>query len=82
VQSCGIGTLLIDAAQPRIRARGLRRAELAVEMNNPRVRALYERLGYVAYGSRPEEWDERSDDGSFSRYQTVCAVMRKELGRC
>jgi ribosomal protein S18 acetylase RimI-like enzyme len=82
VQSCGIGSLLIDAAEQRIRARGLRRAELAVEVNNPRARALYERLGYVAYGSRPEQWDERADDGSVSRYHTVCTLMRKELGWC
>ena len=31
LQSCGIGTLLIGAAEQRIRARGLHRAELAVE---------------------------------------------------
>jgi ribosomal protein S18 acetylase RimI-like enzyme len=80
VQSCGIGTLLIGAAEQRIRARGLHRAELAVEQNNPRGRALYERLGYVAYGSRPEEWDEHADDGSVSRYRTVCTLMRRELG--
>ncbi len=33
---------------------GLGQAELAVEENNLRARALYERLGYVAYGSALE----------------------------
>jgi ribosomal protein S18 acetylase RimI-like enzyme len=80
LHSCGIGTLLIGAAEQRIRARGLHRAELAVEQNNPRARALYERLGYVAYASRPEEWDEQADDGSVTRYRTMCTLMRKELG--
>ena len=80
VQSCGIGTLLIGAAEQRIRARGLHRAELAAEHDNPRARALYERLGYVGYDSRPEEWDEQAGDGSVSRYRTVCTLMRKELG--
>jgi ribosomal protein S18 acetylase RimI-like enzyme len=80
VQSCGIGTLLIRAAEQRIRARGLHRAELAVEQNNPRARALYERAGYVAYDSGPQEWDEQADDGSVRRYRTVCTLMRKELG--
>jgi ribosomal protein S18 acetylase RimI-like enzyme len=80
VQSCGIGTLLIGAAEQRIRARGCHRAELAVELNNPRARALYERLGYVAYGSRPQEWDEQADDGSVGRYRTVCTLMGKEVG--
>jgi ribosomal protein S18 acetylase RimI-like enzyme len=80
VQSCGVGTLLIGAAEQRIRARGLHRAELGVELTNPRARALYDRLGYIAYGSRPEEWGEQADDGSVRRYRTVCTLMRKELG--
>lgn len=48
LQSCGIGTILIRAAEHRIRARGLHRAELGVEDSNPRARALYGRLGYAA----------------------------------
>jgi ribosomal protein S18 acetylase RimI-like enzyme len=79
LQSCGIGTLLIRAAEQRIRARGLRRAELKVEECNPQARALYERLGYVAYGREPASWTTEAGDGSLSRYETVCALMRKEL---
>jgi ribosomal protein S18 acetylase RimI-like enzyme len=79
LQSCGIGTILIEAAEQRIRARGLRRAELAVEESNPRARALYQRLGYVAYGRAPDSWDEQAEDGSVVRYETVCTLMRKEL---
>jgi len=79
LQSCGIGTLLIEAAEQRIRARGLHRAELGVEECNPRARALYERLGYAAYGRKPEAWDEQAEDGSVRRYETMCTLMRKEL---
>jgi ribosomal protein S18 acetylase RimI-like enzyme len=79
LQSCGIGTLLIEAAEQRIRARGLHRAELAVEEGNPRARALYERLGYAAYGRQPEAWNEQAEDGSVRRYETVCTLMRKPL---
>ena len=79
LQSCGIGTLLIQAAEQRILARGLHGAELGVEESNPRARALYERLGYVAYGRAPESWDEVAPDGSIFRYETVCTLMRKEL---
>lgn len=79
LHSCGIGTLLIQAAEQRIRARGLHRAELKVEESNPRARALYERLGYAAYASEPASWDTQSPDGSPGRYQTVCTLMRKEL---
>ena len=79
LQSCGIGTVLIEAAEQRIRARGRHRAELAVEECNPRARALYERLGYVAYDRRPDAWDEEAEDGSVRRYETVCTLMRKDL---
>jgi ribosomal protein S18 acetylase RimI-like enzyme len=79
LRSCGIGTILIRAAEQRIRARGLHRAELGVEEINPRARALYERLGYLAYGRKPEAWDEEAADGSVTRYETVCTLMGKEL---
>jgi ribosomal protein S18 acetylase RimI-like enzyme len=79
LQSCGIGTALIQEAEQRIRGRNLDRAELRVEEWNARARTLYERLGYVAYGSRPEAWDEQAEDGSVFRYETVLIMMRKEL---
>ena len=79
LQSCGIGTLLIQAAEQRIRARGLHQAELKVEESNPRARALYERLGYLACGREPSSWDTEAADGSLTRYETVCTLMRKEL---
>jgi ribosomal protein S18 acetylase RimI-like enzyme len=79
VQSCGIGTLLMTAAQERIRDRGCTLAVLGVELDNPRARALYERLGYVAYGEETAEWDDDQPDGSVTRYQTVCTLMRKPL---
>jgi ribosomal protein S18 acetylase RimI-like enzyme len=67
------------AAEQRIRARGLRYAELGVEHSNPRARALYERLGYAAYGDEPDEWDAEGPDGTLIRYRTVCTLMRKQL---
>ena len=79
LQSCGIGTVLIQAAEQRIRARGLHRAELGVEDVNPRARALYERLCYAAYGSEPDSWDQQAVDGTISRYETTLTLMRKEL---
>ncbi|ONI67550.1 GNAT family N-acetyltransferase [Kribbella sp. ALI-6-A] len=79
LQSCGIGTVLVGAAEQRILDRGLDRAELSVELSNPRARALYERLGYVAYDEKLESWDEQADDGSVRRYETICAQLRKQL---
>ncbi|MGW1376691.1 GNAT family N-acetyltransferase [Streptomyces sp. NPDC002446] len=79
LQSHGIGTFLVEAAELRIRNRGLRQAELAVEEDNPRARALYERLGYVAYDRRPDSWEEQAPDGSLRLRETMCTLMRKEL---
>jgi ribosomal protein S18 acetylase RimI-like enzyme len=79
LRSCGIGTLLIQAAEQRIRVRGLRWAELKVEECNPRACALYERLGYLACGRGPASWDTEGEDGSLTRYETVCTLMRKQL---
>ncbi|MEV8377711.1 GNAT family N-acetyltransferase [Kribbella sp. NPDC056861] len=79
LQSCGIGTVLIKAAEQRIRDRGLDRAEIGVELSNPRAQALYERLGYVAYDERLESWDQQNPDGSITPYETLCAQLRKTL---
>jgi ribosomal protein S18 acetylase RimI-like enzyme len=79
LQSRGLGTLLIRVAERRIKDRGLRRAELAVEENNPRARALYEHLGYVAYGHKPDAWDEEGPDGLIRRHEAMCVLMRRDL---
>jgi ribosomal protein S18 acetylase RimI-like enzyme len=79
LRSCGIGTILIHALEQRIRARGLRWAELGVDENDSRPRALYERLGYVAHGREPAGWDEEAPDGTITRYETMIVLLRKEL---
>ncbi|MGW4806739.1 GNAT family N-acetyltransferase [Kitasatospora sp. NPDC004272] len=79
LRSCGIGTLLIRAAEQRITARGLAVAELGVEESNPRARALYERLGYRAFGRALDGWDVEDADGTLRRHETVCTLMRRRL---
>jgi ribosomal protein S18 acetylase RimI-like enzyme len=79
LQSCGIGTILMRALEERIAARGLSRAELSVEFDNPRARALYERLGYQVFGQRAESWEAEAPNGEIVRYETVCDTMFKEL---
>jgi ribosomal protein S18 acetylase RimI-like enzyme len=79
LQSCGIGTVLFGEAERRMKVRGLARAELSVEHDNARARALYERLGYVAYGDAPDEWDAEGPTGEIVRYHTTCTLMRKLL---
>lgn len=79
LRSCGLGTLIVEYAEARIVARGLDRAELRVEIDNRRARALYQRLGYEAYGEAPDGWDEPGPDGTVVRYETTCTLMRKQL---
>lgn len=79
LRSCGIGTILVGALEQRIHARGLRRAELGVDEPNVRARALYERLGYVAYGRDSSTWDRVADDGSSVTVTMTYTLMRKEL---
>ncbi|MDX6240061.1 MAG: hypothetical protein QOG10_4881 [Kribbellaceae bacterium] len=79
MRSYGIGTILMTALEQRIRARGLRWAELGVDDNDSRPRALYERLGYVVSGSEIGSWDQDAVDGSVTRYETPITLMRKEL---
>ncbi|WP_042365246.1 GNAT family N-acetyltransferase [Streptacidiphilus neutrinimicus] len=79
LQSCGIGTLLIRSAERRIVGKGLSRAELGVEESNPRARALYERLGYRAFGRELDSWDVETADGTLQRYETMCTLMRRDL---
>ncbi|MDF6022936.1 GNAT family N-acetyltransferase [Streptomyces sp. JH34] len=78
-QGHGLGTLPTGAAEQRVRDRGLRRAELSVEEDNPRARALYERLGYVAYGRAPDAWDAEGPDGAVHRHETMCVLMRRDV---
>jgi ribosomal protein S18 acetylase RimI-like enzyme len=79
LRSLGIGTHLISAAESRIRKRGASVAQLDVELDNPRARALYERLGYREAGRRSASWDVQEADGSISRYETEVAMLRKDL---
>lgn len=79
LRSCGIGTILITALEDRIRARGLRWAQLGVDDNASRPRALYERLGYVVCGSELGSWDQEAPDGAITRYETTITLLRKEL---
>jgi ribosomal protein S18 acetylase RimI-like enzyme len=75
-QSLGVGTILINALEDKIRARGLSNATLGVEHDNPRAAALYRRLGYRENGTTLDGWQI----GEARRYATVCFTMIKSLG--
>ena len=75
----GLGSRLIGAMEGRIRARGMRWAVIGVEDENPRARALYERLGYREFRRSPEAWEVTADDGTVTLHETEVAELRKQL---
>jgi ribosomal protein S18 acetylase RimI-like enzyme len=80
LRGAGIGTHLIAVAEARMRARGVRTAELAVEDDNPRARALYMRLGYREEVDRESaSWYVDDAHGHPVLYETELAVLRKTL---
>lgn len=79
VQSQGIGSLLIDAAEQRARARGLASAVVGVEDDNPRAQRLYERLGYAVIGTEPDEWEEMATGGTITTHRAMCTILSKPL---
>ncbi|CAF1555820.1 unnamed protein product, partial [Didymodactylos carnosus] len=78
-ESRGIGTALIQALEKRTVDRGCTAAELSVEIENARARALYERLEYSIIGTTTESWREEADDGTITVYTCECLRMRKTL---
>ena len=79
LQSLGIGSYLVSAAERRIHKRGRDVAELSVEDNNPQARALYERLGYQAVRRESPSWTVEGADGRETLYETETTVLRKRL---
>jgi ribosomal protein S18 acetylase RimI-like enzyme len=79
LQGLGIATMLIEAAEQRVRARGLALAALGVEDDNPRARRLYERLGYRASGRQAASWEYEDEDGVLRLYETTVTILQKRL---
>ncbi|MFE3460728.1 GNAT family N-acetyltransferase [Nocardiopsis aegyptia] len=79
LRRCGLGTLLVGALEDRVRRRGRSRAELRYEVHESGNRAFYEGLGYTAYGTVPDGWDQRLASGEIERYETTCVQMRRDL---
>jgi GNAT superfamily N-acetyltransferase len=77
----GIGTALIQAAEATARQSGHDRLILAVGVDNPNARRLYERLGYVDWdhGTVVGTWVERDHDGSPVTLSETCHVLVKRL---
>ena len=74
----GYGTLLIQAMEARIRARGLS-AMLGVEPDNPGALRLYRRLGYTECGTENASWETTDAAGRRFIYRTTLTLLRQTL---
>ena len=77
LQSLGLGTAVIRDLEERVARRGLRAVRLLVEHDNPRAKALYERLGYVESGTAIDAWPVAGG----RTYVTSCALLQREPDR-
>jgi ribosomal protein S18 acetylase RimI-like enzyme len=74
----GYGTLLIQAMEERIRARGVD-AMLGIESNNPGALRLYKRLGYTECGTEDASWETTDAGGRRFMKRTSLTLLRKQL---
>lgn len=74
-QSLSLGAALVRELEARTLSRGLGRAALTVEHDNPRAAALYRRLGYRGQDTLVETW--ATDRGV--TWVTSCLRMVHEL---
>jgi ribosomal protein S18 acetylase RimI-like enzyme len=75
LQSLGLGSIVIEALERRIRERGRALARIDVEHDNPRAAALYRRLGYREVETVLDGWPVAGG----RTYVTICTVMTKPL---
>jgi ribosomal protein S18 acetylase RimI-like enzyme len=74
-QSLGAGAQLITALEQKITDHARPLARLLVEHDNPRARALYERLGYSEAGATLDSWPVAGG----RTYVTACTIMERRL---
>ena len=82
-RSKGIGRQLINKAEAMVKDKGFRQVALAVEIDNPRAKALYEQLGYKDWGHGEyfDKWIEKSNDGREVEHEDPCYYLVKNLER-
>jgi GNAT superfamily N-acetyltransferase len=81
LQRRGIGTALLRAAEDTARQLGHEQITLAVGVDNPDARRLYQRLGYVdwGHGTIVATWQERDRDGPPVTVSETCDALVKRL---
>jgi GNAT superfamily N-acetyltransferase len=81
-QGQGIGTAIVAAAEEIARRWGRKHIGLAVGLDNPNARRLYERLGYRQWvaGQVLDEWTEKDADSNvIVTHRDPCDYLLKPL---
>lgn len=81
LRSQGIGRRVLEHAAALTRERGMARLGLSVGLDNPRARALYERVGFTQadVGTVVVRWQGPTPDGGKRWYEQQCIYLVKEL---
>ncbi|HEX8833064.1 MAG TPA: GNAT family N-acetyltransferase [Abditibacteriaceae bacterium] len=76
----GIGSHLLNACEDMVRERGFSHVSLAVALENPRARSLYERVGYQAVGEPYDDiWHYVNQRGEVVHLSEVVIDLVKDL---
>jgi len=78
-RNLGIGTQLVREAESLLRARDIRRVQIAVAKENQGARRLYERLGYTIIGEDPGEWSFVDDGGNIQHVHEPSFLLERAL---
>lgn len=79
LQSLGVGTRLIGAAETLITSLGKSLAVLGVETKNTQAIQLYDRLGYQPQHLETHYWEVTGSDGELYPYEARVRIMHKAL---
>ncbi len=79
LQSCGIGTKLIVAAESTMVSLGKSISVLGVETENVRAMELYIRLGYEPQHLEMHHWEVTGADGELHPYEAEVQIMCKTI---
>ncbi|MBN2086108.1 MAG: GNAT family N-acetyltransferase [Anaerolineales bacterium] len=75
----GLGTRILAAAENELHRRGMDTASIGVEKDNPRARALYERLGYRVIAEDPGRWSYVDHEGNIREVLEPAWLMEKRI---
>jgi len=80
-RSRGVGSQLLTAAEALATERGFAQLGLAVGIDNPRARALYEQRGYrdAGLGVYPNRWSSLDRTGQTQWHEETCFYLTKPL---